>query len=149
MFVQIILDFIQYGFQFHWVKGFEQIFRYAQSDGFFGIGKFVVPADDDGLERQPSLGCFLQKNQTIHNRHGNVRDNDVWMAFFRQLKRLFSVDGTAHHFQIGLRTADIANQKAAHFRFVLYDQYSVHLSFSCMHLGIVSVARVHSPSQLS
>jgi len=76
---------------------FQDVIRSPQVDGFPGEVEIVVMAEDQGLE-QAVLGFQLPDDiQSVHDRHFDVRDQDVRLELVEKFNRVFAVDGLANN----------------------------------------------------
>ena len=105
---------------------FQQIFIYIDGDGFLGIFKFIMSAQNHNFNPGHVLLHNFAQLQPIDKGHFNIRDQDIRLNFLYQRQSQLSVRSLARKDKTMAFPVNVVSYCFADYNFILHQKYLIH-----------------------
>lgn len=146
--VQLFVRILQRLGKFGGGDGLEQIAQAMQRHGLAGKFKLVIAAEDDRAHGGQQLLRLRQHGQAVHQRHADIRYDQIRLLLLAKAQRLQPVFGLTDHGKAVLLKMDNFHQSLADLAFIIHQQQLVHcfisFRFSCAAAGFLRLRHARS-----
>ena len=124
--VQAVFGVPQHGLKLLGGNGLEQIAHDLDFNGLPGVLKVIVPAENQKLGGRGKLPYPSAQGQPVHQRHANIRHQQIRLQLFAQLECLHAVARFSHHGKAQFFKGHHLLQALTNFRFVVAQDQLIH-----------------------